>query len=75
MFIIKLKELRIKNKLTQKELAKRLNITQTALSRLENGTTTAHEDIIVKVADIFDVSTDYLLGRTEIKNVYHFIRP
>ena len=75
MFSIKLKELRIKNKLTQKELAKRLNITQTALSRLENGTTTAHEDIIVKVADIFDVSTDYLLGRTEIKNVYHFIRP
>lgn len=75
MFNKRLRELRIKNKFSQKELAKKLNITQTALSRLENGTTAAHEEIIVKVADLFDVSTDYLLGRTEIKNVYKFIKP
>lgn len=75
MFNKKLKELRLKRNLSQKELAKKLNITQTALSRLESGTTTAHEEIIVKVADFFDVSTDYLLGRTEIKNIYKFIKP
>lgn len=75
MFNEKLKELRLKHKLSQKDLAIKLNITQTALSRLECGTTTAHEDIINKVADLFDVSTDYLLGRTEIKNIYKFLKP
>lgn len=75
MFNKKLKELRLKRNLSQKELATKLNITQTALSRLESGTTTAHEEIIIKVADFFDVSTDYLLGRTDIKNIYKFIKP
>ena len=75
MFNEKLKELRLKHKLSQKDLAIKLNITQTALSRLECGTTTAHEDIINQVADLFDVSTDYLLGRTEIKNIYKFLKP
>lgn len=75
MFGERLKELRKKNRYTQKELAKILNITQTALSRLESGTTSANEDIIIKVADLFNVSADYLLGRTDIKNIYKYLKP
>lgn len=74
MFNKKLKELRKKNKLTQVELAKIFNITQRSLSRLESGETAATEDIINKTADFFGVSTDYLLGRTKIKNIYIYLK-
>ncbi|WP_122639870.1 helix-turn-helix domain-containing protein [Romboutsia sp. Marseille-P6047] len=74
MFNKRLKELRKKHKLTQVELAKVFNITQRALSRLENGETAATEDIINKTADYFGVSSDYLLGRTNIKNIYLYLK-
>ncbi|XTR39276.1 helix-turn-helix domain-containing protein (plasmid) [Paraclostridium tenue] len=74
MFKDRLKELRKKNKLSQTELAKVFNITQTALSRLETGETVATEEIIIKSAEFFNVSTDYLLCRTDIKNIYNFLK-
>lgn len=74
MFKYRLKELRKKHKLSQSELAKTFNITQTAISRLETGETSATEDIINKAADYFGVTTDYLLGRTNIKNIYHYVK-
>ena len=74
MFKYRLKELRKKHKLSQSELAKTFNITQTAISRLETGETSATEDIINKAADYFGVTTDYLLGRTNIKSIYNYIK-
>lgn len=61
----KLKELRFKNRMSQKELANRLNLTQAAVSKYEVGEATPPQDVLVKIADIFNVSTDYLLGREE----------
>lgn len=74
MFNIRLKELRKKYNLSQVELAKKFNITQRSLSRLEKGETAPTEYIINRAADVFNVSADYLLGRTNIKNIYKFLK-
>ena len=58
----KIKELRIVNGLSQQDLAKKLNAKQNTLSRYENNLARPSYEILVSIAEIFDVSTDYLLG-------------
>lgn len=53
------------NRLTQREVAKRLGISQPSYIRYENGTAEPSLENLVKLADLFDVSVDYLLGRTD----------
>ena len=60
-----LKELRIEHGLTQKELALQLGITQDSISLWEKGKRTPDTQYIIKMAEIFNVSTDYLVGRTD----------
>ncbi len=48
---------------TQREVAQMLGITQPSYIRYENGTSEPSLETLVKIADIFDVSADYLLGR------------
>lgn len=62
----RIKKLREKNNLNQLELSKILNISNTTLSQYEAGNRTPNDEIKEKVADYFNVSVDYLLGRTEI---------
>lgn len=59
----RLKQLRIKNKLTQKELAKILNTTQSNISSYENGNTLILTVFLYSYAKYFHVSLDYLTGR------------
>ncbi len=65
-----LKELRRENKLTQKDVGKIFGITQTAYSYYENGKRTMRIDMLCKLADILETSTDYILGRTIIQSPY-----
>ena len=51
---------------TQREVAKFLGMTQPSYIRYENGKSEPSLENLVKLANIFDVSTDYLLGRTDI---------
>ena len=51
---------------TQRDMAERLGISQISYVRYENGTSEPTQENLVKIADIFDVSTDYLLGRNII---------
>jgi transcriptional regulator with XRE-family HTH domain len=67
MFPTRLKELRIKNNLTQKKLAKELNMQNTAISKYELGERKPDYEILEQIGDFFDVSIDYLLGRTDYK--------
>lgn len=62
-FGAKLKELRIKNRMTQEELGKFLNVTKVSISGYENDTRSPDKESLVKLAELFNVSTDYLLGR------------
>ncbi len=59
----RLKELRIKNNLSQRELAKKLNISKTAINYWEKGLRTPTLDVVINIADYFGVTLDYLSGR------------
>jgi hypothetical protein CLOSPO_01966 len=63
----RIKSLRLKNKLTQTELAKYMNVAQNTISYWEQGKYDIDNESLKKLADLFDCSTDYLLGR-ETKN-------
>lgn len=62
----RLKTLRIKKKLTQQQLAGLLGLTKSVISAYENGLRYPAYDVLIKIARIFKVSTDFLLG-VEIK--------
>lgn len=62
-----IRNLREDNDKTQKELAAYLNVTQTTYSKYELDKINVPVDVIIKIADFYDVSTDYLLGRTKKK--------
>lgn len=62
----RLKTLRIKKKLTQQKLADLLGLTKSVISAYENGLRYPAYDVLIKIARIFKVSTDFLLG-VEIK--------
>lgn len=65
----KLKSLRIEKKLTQKQVADRIGLAISAVSSYESGTRYPSYDVLVKLARIFHVSTDYLLGITDKRNI------
>lgn len=65
IFQERLVEQRKLNKLTQRQLAEYLNIAQPSYIRYENGSSEPSLENLVKIADLFDVSIDYLLGRIE----------
>lgn len=58
-----LKEERTKRGYTQQEIANILNISRVAYTLYENGKNTPTTDNILRLADLYNVSTDYLLGR------------
>ncbi len=58
-------ELRLERKLSQEKLAKVFNIGQQTVSKWENCICEPDYDTLLKVADYFDVTTDYLLGRVD----------
>lgn len=58
-----LAELRQDRKMTQEDLAKILYVTSGTISNYENGVHLPDIDKLISLADFFDVTTDYLLGR------------
>lgn len=65
IFRERLFEQRKLNNVTQRQMAEYLKITQPSYIRYENGTAEPSLENLVKIADFFDISTDYLLGREE----------
>ncbi|WP_270813951.1 helix-turn-helix transcriptional regulator [Hungatella effluvii] len=61
----KIKQLREKNNFTQSALAKRLNVTRSSVNAWEMGISVPSTALIVDLARLFQVSTDYLLGLNE----------
>lgn len=65
-FSSRIKELRASLKLTQTEFADKINTTQATLSSYENTDKTPSLDIVKKIAEVFTVSIDWLLGLSDI---------
>ena len=64
-FSEQLSALRIESNLSRTQLAKQLNVSVRLISYWENGQRECDFDMLIKIADLFSVSIDYLLGRTE----------
>lgn len=67
-FGTRLKELRNNKHMSQEELGNFLNVGKSSISSYENGTREPSKEAIVKIAEIFGVTTDYLLGNTSSIN-------
>lgn len=61
----RIKELRNARNMTQNEFAERINVTKSSVSAYENGTRLPSYDVLIKIARLFKVSTDNLLGYSE----------
>ena len=65
----RLKELRLQSGMTQKELGDKLGITKSVVSFYELRERTPSPEVLVKLATIFHVSSDYLLGIEKGKSI------
>lgn len=66
----RIRDLREDHDLLQKHLAEYLHCTQVAYSRYECGTRDIPTEVLIKLADYYHTSTDYLLGLTDVKTPY-----
>ena len=53
--------------ITQRELADKINVTEVTISRYLSGERSPRIEIVNKIAEYFDVSIDYLLGRVDVR--------
>ena len=63
----RIRDLREDRDLTQREIAQILGMSQTGYSKYETGENDIPTQILIKLADFYGTSTDYLLGRTDRK--------
>ena len=66
--MLNLRIARLKSGLSQREVAERLNVNINTVSRWENGTQKIQIDNLVMLADLYNSSADYLLGRKGYEN-------
>ena len=64
IFNKRLRSLREQHKISQKDFAEILGVSNVVLSRYENGERKPDYDMLIKIAEYFDVSVDYLLGKS-----------
>ena len=64
---MRLRELRLERNMSQQRLAMELSMTQNTISRYENGKREPGIKELIRIADYFNVSLDYLLERSEQK--------
>ncbi len=68
MYFERLKLLRKELKMSQSDIGEFLDILQTVYSRYERGHTTIPVEHLIKLADLYNVSVDYILGRTNLRS-------
>lgn len=62
----RLKSLRVSKKLTQADMAHRIAVARTTYAMYEQNKREPDNEILERIADFFDVTIDYLLGRTDV---------
>lgn len=68
IFAKRLRQLREEKEMTQKDIANIVGTTDNAIGNYERGTRMPDAEMLTRLSSIFDVSIDYLLGRTDIRN-------
>lgn len=63
--MLKLKEIRLERNITQQEISDKTNISRSVISQYENGIVEPTANVIVKLAEFFQITTDEILGRTD----------
>ncbi len=63
---IRLKQLRKESKITQEQLAQYLDVDQTMITKMENGTRSLNVTLIEKICNLFGCSEDYLMGEDDV---------
>lgn len=67
-FTERLKALRLEKNISQMKLSKELYVSQQTIAKWETDKSTPNPDMLAKISDFFNVSADYLLGKTELRN-------
>lgn len=67
-FVKRLQILLEEKNINQKELANYVGVTEVTISRYMNGERKPRIEIVNKIAEVLDTTTDYLLGRSDAKN-------
>ncbi|MBJ9983618.1 helix-turn-helix transcriptional regulator [Bacillus sp. S70] len=62
---IRIKELRKERKWSQKELGEKVDVSESFISKVESGKKQPSREVTAKIAEIFNVTTDFLLGRSD----------
>lgn len=70
-FSDRLKKLRTEKGILQKELAEYLNVSRVTITQYENGSRSPDDETKKKIAKYFNVSLDYLMGASDIRNPYN----
>ena len=63
----RIRDLREDRDLTQRQVAQLLDMSQTGYSKYETGENDIPTTVLIKLADLYQTTTDYLLGRTDKK--------
>ncbi len=70
-----IRELREEKRLTQPELAEKVDIKRPSITAYESGNQLPPVDTLIKIADCFNVSLDFLTGRTKDRLLHRFTEP
>ena len=70
MIFKNIRALREDRDIRQKEIAEHLGVSQNTYSQYENGVIALTDQVLIKLADFYEVSVDYLMDRTYIKTPY-----
>lgn len=68
-----LKSLRLSKGLSQLKLAELFNISQQSIYKYENGLAEPDIDALIKLADYFETSVDYLIGHSQSSDIEHIV--
>lgn len=66
----RLRDMREDHDLSQKKLASLLSMSQTGYSKYETGENDVPTHVLLRLAELYGTSTDYLLGRTDVREPY-----
>jgi len=69
-FAERLRELRTEQDMQQNQLAELVNLRPSAISKYETGATQPNIEMLCRLADVFGVSLDYLVGKSTVPNPY-----